>query len=175
MLNLSELGSGSIPGITPALGNMLAEAAGVCLESQAHGQNVTLAVRGYSHGHYALTWLAIAQQALRAWNDLENATEHGAAGIAILLADRELNYTVIEASRRGTGFDYWLGHESVGMFQRKGRLEVSGIRRGDNSAIRRRVRQKLRQTELSDASFPDKPAYVIVVEFGNPVAEVRKK
>ena len=175
MLDLSELGNSSIPGVTPALGNMLAEAASVCLESQAHQKPAMLAVRGYVHGRYALTWLPITQQALRAWNDPEHATEHGAAGIAILLADRELDYTVIEASRRGTGFDYWLGHESVGTFQRKGRLEVSGIRRGDNSAIRRRVRQKLCQTERSDDLFPDKPAYVIVVEFGNPLAEVQKK
>ena len=175
MLDLSELGNGSIPGITPALGSALAEAEGVCLESQGHSQNVNLVVRSYINGHYPLRWPPITEQALRAWGDTEYATEHGAAGIAVLLADLEFSYTVIEASRRGTGFDYWLGNESEDTFQRKARLEVSGIRQGGDSVIRARVQKKLQQTKLSDPAFPDMPAYVIVVEFGNPLAEVPKR
>lgn len=173
MLNLDDLGSGSIPAITPALGNMLAEAVGVCLESQDHTQNVGLIVRGYIENVHLLTWQPITEQALRAWNDLEYATKHGAEGIAVLLADIELNYAVIEASRKGTGFDYWLGDETDETFQRKARLEVSGIRQGNDSTVRRRVRKKLRQTDRSD--YLQIPAYVIVVEFGCPLAEIRGK
>ena len=175
MLDLSILGSGSIPAITPALGNMLAEAAGVCLESQGHVLNVRLTVRGFIRGGYALTWPPTSQQALRAWNDTEYATEHGAVGIALVFARRELPYAVIEASRKGTGFDYWLGYVSDDTFQRKGRLEVSGIRHGGEGAIQARVRQKVTQTKLSDPMMPNMSAYVIVVEFGNPLAEVRKR
>ncbi len=173
MLNLDDLGSGSIPAITPALGNMLAEAASVCLESQRHNQNVRLTVRGYIEGQYSLIWRPLTEQALRSWNDFEYTTEHGAIGIAVLLVDKEFSHTVIEASRRGTGFDYWLGDESNETFQRKARLEVSGIRQGHDSAVRRRVREKLRQTDMSDDLR--NPAYVIVVEFGCPLAEVMEK
>ena len=43
-------------------------------------------------------------------------------------------YTVIHRSRKGTGFDYWLGdekNEDELPLQSKARLEVSGIRRAD--------------------------------------------
>jgi hypothetical protein len=45
--------------------------------------------------------------------------------------------------------------------------EVSGIRTGRSSQIRARLEQKKRQTRRSDGAFP---AYVIVVEFGSPLA-----
>lgn len=92
-------------------------------------------------------------------------------GIAVLLAQKEIGYTVIERSRIGTGFDYWLGKES-NLFQKKARLEISGILRGSNSDVKARIRQKLKQTNRSDGVLP---AYVIVVEFGHPLAEVQKK
>ena len=173
MLELSSLGEGRVPAITPAVGNMLAETAGVCLEAEGHAPGVRLLVRGYLDARYPLTWPLITVQALRAWNDRERAREFGAEGIALLVAERELGYAVIECSRRGTGFDYWMGIESAGTFQREARLEVSGIRQGNDRVVRTRVWQKLQQTDRSDAV--QLPAYVIVVEFGRPLAEVQKK
>ncbi len=173
MLDLNDLGDGSIPAITPALGNMLAEAGVVCLQSQGHVPGVLLLLRGYSSNSYSLTWSPITVQALRAWNDLEYTTEHGAVAIAVLLAKQTIGYEVIESSLRGTGFDYWLGDVSGGVFQRKARLEVSGIRIGNDSRVRSRVREKLKQTNQSDDL--QLPAYVVVVEFGRPLAEVQKK
>jgi hypothetical protein len=126
-----------------------------------------------------LTWTTITDQALRTWNDLQEATEYGATAIAVLLAKKEIGYAVIERSMKGTGIDYWMGDESDGPpFQSKARLEISGILKvqGNDSAVRRavtaRVRQKLRQTGPSSNPLP---AYVIVVEFGMPLAEVQKK
>lgn len=175
MLDLNELGNGRIPAITPALGAMLAEAGGFCLESQGHAPGVLLLVKGYSTNRYPLQWPAITAQAHRSWNDPEYATEHGAVGIAILLIRRETAYSVIESSRKGTGFDYWLGDEADMTFQQKARLEISGIRQGSDSQIASRVRQKLNQTDQSDSFRSGLPAYAIVVEFGRPVAEVREK
>ena len=176
LLDLNDLGSGRVPAITPALGNMLAEAAGVCLESQGHADGVQLCVRkGSASPAYTLTltWPTIMEQADRAWNDQEYATKHGAEAIAVLLVSREFGYTPIEASRKGTGHDYWLGDASDEPFQRKGRLEVSGIRQGNDQSVLAIVRQKLKQTDRSDDL--KLPAYVIVVEFGRPVAEARAK
>ncbi|MFN6464941.1 MAG: hypothetical protein RMZ41_024410 [Nostoc sp. DedVER02] len=45
-------------------------------------------------------------------------------------------FTVIERSRKGTGFDYWLGsEEETGElpFQNKVRLQVPGIRKADTA------------------------------------------
>ncbi len=170
MLDLNDLGYG-LPAITSEFGMGLAQAGGVCLESQNHEQGVQLSVQGYSNNSYPLTWPTITDQTRRCWNDPREATEFGAMGIAVLLAQKEIGYTVIERSRIDTGFDYWLGEES-NLFQKKARLEISGIRRGSKRDVKARIRQKLKQTNRSDGSLP---AYVIVVEFGHPLAEVEKK
>ena len=177
MLTLNDLSNADIPGITPALGGALAEAGAICLESQGHPQGVRLPVRGISDHVYRLTWTPATVQARQVWQ-YNRATEWGVEGIAVLLARRETPYTVIEAGVQGTGIDYWLGDESDIALQRKARLEVSGIRRPDgrvapDSVIAQRVNDKLRQTNQSDDTRL--PAYVIVVEFGRPVAEVHEK
>ena len=144
------------------------------MESQGHAQGVRLHVRSDSDNNYALTWQSITeQQARRTWNNAVRATELGAEGISVLLAKQEIGYEVIESSWNGTGFDFWLGDESDTTLQRKARLEVSGIRHGDDHAVRARVTQKLHQTSQSDLTRL--PAFVIVVEFGRPLAEVRTK
>lgn len=176
MLNLDDLGKGDIPAISPAFGKALAEAGGVCLESQGHSVGVQLIVRGYSDNSYALAWSPITEQSRRSWNDPEYATEHGALGIAVLIAKAEIGYSVIEASRRGTGFDYWLGEKSEMSDESliyKAGLEISGIRHGDDHIIRARVREKLQQANRS--GYPQLEIYVIVVEFGRPLAEVQEK
>lgn len=80
----------------------------------------------------------------------------------------------MEISRKGTGFDYWLGRKDSNalLFQNKARLEVSGIRRGDEVAIETRVRRKLKQIEPTDALLP---GLVAVVEFSSPRTRVRSK
>ena len=173
MLDLNELAKGRFPAITEAIGATFAEAAGVCLESQGHSPGVQLTIRGDRSGSYTLEWTPVSLQArTRAWNDTEEATEFGAAGVAILLAEKELGYVAIYRSRKGTGFDYWLGDDpDIPFPEPKALLEVSGIRRGNDRIIRARVRQKLNQVEQVKAS--SLPAYVIVVEFSHPIAEVR--
>ncbi len=172
VLDLNELGDGSIPGITPEWGAMLAQGAAVCLESQEHAQGVMLAVRGDVMSSQPVTWSPVTDQALRTWAEPRVATERGAEAIAVLLAQRETDHTVIEMSRQGTGFDFWLGEESGIALQRKARLEVSGIRQGNDGDVRARVRQKLRQIERYNSRYGDMQAWVIVVEFGRPLAEV---
>ena len=177
MLDLNELRNG-LPAITPEWGSVLAQVAGVCLELQGHRQGVRLRVTGYINNTYALIWPPIGGQALRTWADHQEATQYGATAIAVLLAKKEAGYAVIERSAKGTGIDYWLGHEAEGPpFQNKARLEVSGILSVEGSdidverAVAKRVREKLKQTQSSSGPLP---AYVVVVEFGSPLGEVQK-
>ena len=172
MLNLNDLGNGIFPAISASRGKALAEAGGVCLESQNHKRDVRLSVRGHSNNRYSLTWPSITAQSRRTWNDPEKATEEGAEGIAALLAKKEIGYAVLQRSAKGLGFDYWIGDDSSLPFQNKARLEVSGIRQGNDAVVKARVRQKMNQTSRSDGMLP---AYIIVVEFGRPLAEVQKK
>lgn len=172
MIQLTDLAAG-MPAITPAFGQYLAEAGGVCLESQGHSQGQHLTVKGHHNGSYVVTWPAVSEQIRRCLNDPEVATEHGAVGIAVLLTKKLLGYSVIQRSRKGTGFDYWLGDDTQLPFQSKARLEVSGIRCGDASAVKSRVKQKRRQTDPSDGTHL--PAHIVVVEFSEPSAEMEQK
>ena len=197
MLDLNELGHGANPGISAAKGAELAEAAAVCMEEQGHIQGIEMAVRGLIQQNHRLDWTPVTRQAHRTWDDNDEATEDGAACIAALIANHDIGQTVIIRARKSTpqqptGFDYWLGDndtDTVSDAERAAtrslspllaeenliarmRLEVSGIRNGDDSVVAARVRRKVRQIGRSNAL--GLPAYVVVVEFGRPIAEVRE-
>jgi len=82
-------------------------------------------------------------------------------------------YTIIERSRKGTGFDYWLGDKDSVLFQKRARLEVSGILKGDDAALKRRYAAKTEQTQQSDELHI--PAFISIVEFSNPKAIFNKR
>lgn len=168
-LHLSHLKQG-FPGVSPALGMAHLEACLVCLTDQKHTSGVTLFFRDESNNEIELLWdEPVTLQMLRSWNDEEIATEWGAYGIAFLLITELTEYTIIRKSRKGTGFDYWLGHnEDAPLFQDKARLEVSGIRKADKeSSIKARLSEKVIRLVSKKNMLP---AYVIVVEFSRPLA-----
>jgi len=110
---------------------------------------------------------------IRCYNDEESTTELGAYGVAFLLILDLTDYTIIKRSRKGTGFDYWLGKAQENEelpFQNKERLEVSGIRSGDNSRVKARVNEKLKQVQPSNDTAL--PALIVVVEFSAPLSQM---
>lgn len=153
-----------------------AEAAAVCLDEQGHREPVPFVVRRIDEPEYVLRWLQATDAMRRAHNELDRAAELGAYGIAILLVRHRTGLLAVEQSRKGTGFDYWLGpprSDDQLPFQNAARLEVSGIRSGTDSQFASRVKQKLKQTKVSDST--GLPAYVCIVEFGRPQAEVTRR
>lgn len=172
---LTKLAEG-LPGITPPFGAALAEAGAVCFEDQNHTNGVELKVDGAFMAKYNVYWQEVTDQMLSCWNDHQVTTEHAAYGVAFLLICDLTEYTIIRRSRKGSGFDYWLGREEDkdGLpFHDKARLEVSGIRSGNYDVIGARVRQKLDQVKPSDGLAL--PAYIVVVEFSAPLSQVVKK
>jgi hypothetical protein len=158
------------PHIPAEGGAMLAQAAVVCFDHEGHTPGVTLRVDGAFTAAFSLSWSETLTEAKRRfWNDLEEATQQGAYAVAILLIRALTGYTVIERSRKGTGFDWWLGTED-NLFQGKARLEVSGILRGTPRRINSRLKARMGQTGRSDELALT--AYVVVVEFGTPRAKV---
>jgi hypothetical protein len=79
---------------------------------------------------------------------------------------------VVERSKKGRGFDYWLGDDDDLLFVGKARLEISGILSGSKAQIAARVKEKKGQLKPSDYLAP---GYVAVVEFGQPAAHVEVK
>jgi hypothetical protein len=171
-LNLDALAIG-LPAVTPAFGASLAEAAAVCLDSQGHRSGIEMLIEGDFSACFRVCWsIAVTGQMQRCWNDMEYATEQGAYGLAFLIVQQLTGYTVIERSIKGTGFDYWLGEAlptGALAFERKVRLEVSGILQGQERRIRARVKEKVQQTQQYGSRLP---AYVVVIEFGQPQARM---
>ena len=174
-MNLQTLSQGLLA-ITPAFRAAIAQAGAICLTDEAHEPGVILEVEEEFLTRFQLNWQSAIEQARRCWNDEEYTTEQAAYGIAFLLILQLTDLTVIERSRKGTGFDYWLGNQNSTAtlpFQRMARLEVSGIRKGNRGQINARVKQKTEQTRASDAE--GLPAYIIVVEFSRPISVISAK
>ena len=168
-INLASLCDG-MPGLTSACGTALAESAAVCLEQGNHSAEVQLQIRGMSVEGCQLDWQATSEQQRRCYNDLQEATEYGAYGIAILVVNALTGKIVIERARKGPGFDYWVGDADDDLlFSGKARLEVSGILFGDARKINARVAQKKNQISPSNSLGP---GLIAVVEFGHPIAHV---
>lgn len=170
-LSLADLGEG-MPGLTPACGTMMAEAASVCLEEQGHGTVVDLRVQGDFQESFDLWRIPVDDRIRRSHEDEHRATENGACGVSILAVRRLTGLSVLRQSRRGTGFDYWLGPGGGRLFQDAARLEVSGIRRGSPRSVRGRLRDKLQQIRRPGATLP---ALVSVVEFGRAQVWLMKR
>lgn len=98
-----------LPALSIAKGQSYAEAAAICLEDRSHIQGVVLDVKGSHTRQYCLRWPPVTQQLKDTYNDLQDATCDGAYGVAIVVARDITGLTVLQQSRKGTGFDYWLG------------------------------------------------------------------
>ncbi len=162
------------PGWSLTFGATCAAAAAVCLDEQNHPNPVTLQIDGQYPYEIEIQWNAVDETTRRFNADPEVATEDGAYGIASLIMPHLTNLTVIERSIKGCGFDFWLGSidNLDTLFQRKARLEVSGIRNGSQSIIQSRVNMKLKQISPSDTVAP---GYICIVEFGTPHSRIIEK
>src|SRR5947207_2612157 len=108
VLDLSKLNDGC-RALTRAAGQALSEAAAVCLANQGHPNGVSLNIQGeYTHS-MILMRSDVDVRMLRCYNDLQDATESGACGVAILLMRTLGDFTVVERAAKGNGVDYWLG------------------------------------------------------------------
>jgi hypothetical protein len=172
-MNLMTLAEG-MPGLTSASGQVLAEAAAVCLEHRKHQTGVRLLRAGLNPGDLHVEWPPVDEQNRRCYADMQEATERGACGVAILVVKETTGMVVIDRSKKGTGFDYWLGekdHDGL-PFDGTSRLEVSGILAGTKGQIDSRIKQKKDQMKPTDHLGP---GFVAVVEFGTPIACVESK
>jgi hypothetical protein len=135
-ITLEPLTAGKF-GLTKVCGSFLAEAAAFCLYQHKHAAPVVFTVRGDVAKSGFLVWDVVTEQHRGSYADLPEATEWGACGIAILVATRLTGIQFVQRSVKGAGVDYWLGDDTDdhGLFQRKARLEVSGILEGGETQM----------------------------------------
>lgn len=168
VLNLETLRTG-ILGLTPEACAFYLQACTVCLVHSNHINGVNAILSETYSDDIQLNWTSIVDKAtIKSWGDMQEATEYGATAIAILLAKELTEYTCIERSSKGTGFDYWLGEEDdIELFQRKARLEISGIlREATTNTLEQRVKIKEEQTNIT--AHTNMKAHICITEFSNP-------
>ncbi len=177
VLYLNSLDTG-IPAITSRQAGVHMEACVWCLLECGHPNGTFIEVNYVGEQDaYKVVWHddEIDIDALdRAYNK-DDAPEHGAEAVALLLVREKTDFTAIRRSITSTGIDYWLGHQQPvnnQIFNEKSaRLEVSGIlRQSPTNRVKYRVRTKRNQTKRSDNTHF--PAFVVVVEFSQPVADL---
>lgn len=156
---------GQMPALTEACGGTFAECAAICLDSQGHYPGTELAVDGTEEHECEIYFSPPTPQSRRTWADDPEATELGACGVALCVVKATQQQVIVLRSYKTTGFDYWLGSEEDPLFQKKARLEISGIRSGGESVLARRTREKIDQTKISDGHYP---AVIAVMEFSEP-------
>jgi hypothetical protein len=167
-IDLSQLSFG-IMGLTPEFGNFLLQACAVCLEHVGHADGVTGKLTEAQDDDLIFNWsMIIDEQVKRNWADMQETTEYGATGIAILLAKDFSEHNCVERASKGGGFDYWIGAEDdFGIFQRKDKLEISGILvEQEGNSLQSRLKQKEKQI-LKDTSNGTR-SHVCVTEFSSP-------
>ena len=170
-LNLEDLAQG-LGAINKVMGAFLAQAGAVCLDKHRHPDGVVLSVQGSFDARFEVYRVISTEDTKLIWKDEIEAANYGACAFAVLLVRELTPLMVVERACIGTGVDYWLGEKDQLPFQKKARLEVSGINQGTESAINARVKKKLAQTAPSDGKLP---AYIVVVEFSRPTSHVVKK
>lgn len=148
----------------------LCHAATVCLQSEGHEPGVSMEVFE-TESRYSLFWGSADDEMKRTWADRDHATENAAYCIALLLMHDRKGLISIERSARENGFDYWIGVKGAGsgLFQKRARLEVSGIRHGSESQVLKRLEEKMIRLKKYKEPLP---AIVIVVEFGKPAVRI---
>ena len=173
-INLLDIKNG-LPGMDMASVEHCYVACMVCLHRNNHFDGVLLDLIGDTTETITLLWSDYFDEQIdRTWKDTKYTTEHGAICISAMLVKEFTDYTIIERSRKGTGFDYWLGYENNLPFQYSARLEISGIfKESEQNNVEKRFRRKKKQTNQSDKSRLS--AYISIVEFSKPKAIFAKK
>jgi hypothetical protein len=174
-IDITQLNKG-LPTVTEKFCQMFAETAIFCLQHNSHKSShcVLDCINNINADDtFKLIWPEPDKRINDTYNDLEEATEYGATGIAILLSIKLTKYSTVLRSYKTTGFDYWLGDKTDSLFQEKARLEISGILNGNDTQFNTRIKQKFKQTNTSDNSGLE--CFVSVVEFGKPKASFLSK
>jgi hypothetical protein len=164
----SELGLASLSdrhhGVTQELGAAYAQAAAVYL-SRHHLPPVTVSVSWDAAiaSQYALSWTVSSERIRSAWAHTDDATRDGAYGVVLASAEAALGLVALGRTKVGSGADYWVGPTGTFTSPTDGlldmdtvfRLEISGIDDcPGESALTRRLRQKMEQARQGDPSHP---------------------
>jgi len=158
-----------------SLGPFCAEMAALCLARHTIEPEASIRLAGRFGGSCPLVWEAVSSEFVESWaDDRETAQEFGAYAVALTTLETLIGWQAVrpfvKRSCQQGGYDFLL--ERTSGSARRARMEVSGILVGDAEVVRRRQQRKLNQLARSDDTQVW-PAYSVVVEFSEPLIDVR--
>ena len=146
------------PGLTEALADALTEAAAVCL-GRHHRSPTEFGLNNRAVRSAAVVqWERADDHVRRAWANDTDATELGACACVLAAVELTDGLVAIGRAETETGADYYIapGGATADLehFDDCLRLEVSGVDRGPESAIDRRLGEKLAQASAGHSNLP---------------------
>ena len=157
------------PGLTEALADALTEAAAVCLGRHHHSPTEFDVESGDIHTAAVVRWQRVNERVRRAWRNEIDATEWGACACALAAVELLDGLVAVGRAETKTGADYYIAPVAgsgppvdIHHFDDCLRLEVSGVDRGSEGAVNKRLGEKLMQAAVGDS---DLPAMACVVGF----------
>lgn len=143
-------------GLTKAIADSYSEAASVCLDRHHESPSSFDLERDGARSAASVEWQSQDAPTRNAWANETDATEAGA--YACVLAAVELVYGLVAVRRAETmtGADYYVAptNDAPEDLEDYLRLEVSGVDRGPETAIRQRLRAKLAQAASGNSNLP---------------------
>jgi hypothetical protein len=151
------------PGLTKALGESYTEAARVCFDRH-HNSPIEITISGpVSEISAILEWDLSDKTMLGAYANEIDATEAAAYACALAAVELALGLVGVHRAETKTGADYYIA--PVGEtddLENAIRLEISGMDRGDDAALKRRLKMKVDQAKNGQSNLP---ALASVVSF----------
>jgi hypothetical protein len=154
------------PGLTSAIAENYLEAARVCFDRH-HTSPETFTLTIDNNGKIiTVQWEFTDERCQKAWANKDDATRDGAYICALAAIElMEERWVAVHRAQTGTGADYYIAPSGQNLenfedFENWFRLEVSGTDQGNESDIKRRLEQKVRQAQNGKSNVPALAAVV---------------
>ena len=144
------------PGLTRPIAASNLEAASVCLHRH-HVSPVQFDLRtGDEHSAVSVDWRQPDARVQKAWANDTDATEAGACALVLAAVERTEGLVAIGRAETMTGADYYVAPEGSKADDLEDclRLEVSGVDRGSEALVERRLSDKLVQAGRGVSDLP---------------------
>lgn len=143
-------------GLTEAIASAHTEAAGVCLSRHHQSPTALDLDRRGGRSTATVAWPRPSSRAESAWANDTDATEAGAYACALAAVELVDGLVAVRRAETKSGADYYIAPKgsAVGDLEDCLRLEVSGVDKGTESAVNKRVGEKLAQAAAGHSNLP---------------------
>ena len=144
------------PGLTPPIAGSNLEAASVCLQRHhVPPERFDLRV-GEKGSTVSVDWPQPNARVEKAWANETDATEAGACALVLAAVEQAEGLVAIGRAETMTGADYYVAREGSEPDDLEDclRLEVSGVDRGSEASVKRRLSDKLAQAARGRSDLP---------------------